>query len=254
MALLVAVLVTPPARGVMTFDTGAGKVHKLSVTQDVTLERGSQNFNSLEYLIVSKHPEYPNKRSLVQFEDLPSSCPSSNVISAKMYLYFQYSHKASLMSVKSVPLFSRYLRVYLVKKAWNESQTTSTMRLRGVPWSSPWLALDGRDAEATPQQGTVTIFPHRPKGFVEFDVTYAVKDWSNGVANNGLVIRATNELDPGRDTRFASNANMDSSTHAFVLVRCGDGTNKQLQKLPPLLVASVLMKLIFFCVTFFSQD
>ena len=73
MALLMVLLVTPPVRGVMTFDTGAGKVHKLSVTQDVTLERGSQNFNSLEYLIVSKHPEYPNKRSLVQFEDLPSS-------------------------------------------------------------------------------------------------------------------------------------------------------------------------------------
>ena len=84
MALLMALLVTPPVRGVMTFDTGAGKVHKLSVTQDVTLERGSQNFNSLEYLIVSKHPEYPNKRSLVQFEDLPSSCPSSNVTSAKI--------------------------------------------------------------------------------------------------------------------------------------------------------------------------
>ena len=135
------------------------------MTQDVTLERGSQNFNSLEYLIVSKHPEYANKRSLVQFEDLPSSCPTSNVILAKMYLYFQYSHKASFMSIKSVPLFSRYLRVYLVKKPWDESQTTSTMRLRGIPWSSPWLALDGTDAEATPQQGTVTIFPHRPKGW-----------------------------------------------------------------------------------------
>ena len=224
MALLMAVLylVPPPACGVRTFDTGAGKVHKLSVTQDVTLERGSQNFNSLEYLIVSKHPEYPNKRSLVQFEDLPSSCPSSNVTSAKMYLYFQYSLKASFMSIKSVPLFSRYLRVYLVKKPWDESQTTSTMRLRGIPWSSPWLALDGTDAEATPQQGTVTIFPHRPKGFVEFDVTNAVKAWSSGVPNNGLVIRATNELDAGRDTRFASNANSDTSKHAFVLVHCSD--------------------------------
>ena len=91
MALLMVLLVTPPVRGVMTFDTGAGTVHKLSLTQDVTLERGSQNVNRLEYLIVSKHPEYPNKRSLVQFEDLPSSCPSSSVISAKMYLYFQVS-------------------------------------------------------------------------------------------------------------------------------------------------------------------
>ena len=222
MALLMAVLVTPPACGVMTFDTGAGKVHKLSLTQDVTLESGSQNFNSLEYLIVSKHPAYPNKRSLVQFEDLPSSCPSSNVISAKMYLHYEYSHKASGSSIESVPFISRNLQVHLVKKPWVESQTTSTLRLHGVPWSSQWLALDGTDAEATPQQGTVTIFPVRPKGFVEFDVTNAVKDWSSGVPNNGLVIRATNELDAGRDTRFASNANSDTSKHAFVLVHCSD--------------------------------
>ena len=219
MALLMAVLVPVPVRGVMTFDTGAGKVHKLSVTQDVTLERGSRNFNSLKYLIVSKHPGYPNKRSLVQFENLPSSCPSSNVISAKMYLYYEYSHKASFMSIRSVPFILRYLRVHLVKKPWVESQATSTMCRRGVSWFSPWLALDGRDAEATPQQGIVTIFPYRPQGFVEFDVTNAVKAWSRGVPNNGLVIRATNEFSPGRDTRFASNANT-ASKHAFVLVRC----------------------------------
>ena len=206
----------------MTFDTGAGKVYKLSVTQAVWLESGSVNYNSYEYLIVSRHPGYPNKRSLVQFEDLPTSCPSSNVISAKMYLYYEYSHKASFDTAKSVPFIPRHLQVHLVKKPWVESQTTSTMHLPGSPWSSRWLALDGTDAEATPQQGTVTIFPHRPKGFVEFDVTNAVKDWSSGVPNNGLVIRATNELDAGRDTRFASNANSDTSKHAFVLVHCSD--------------------------------
>ena len=211
MALVMAVLITPPVRGVKIFDTGAGKVYKLNLTQDVTLERGSQNFNSLEYLIVSKIPMYPNKRSLVQFEDLPSSCPFKNVASAKMYLYYIYSHKPSFMSAKSVPFIPRYLQVHLVKKPWKESQTTSTMRLRGIPWSSPWLALDGTDAEATPQQGTVTMFPYRPSGFVEFDVTDAVTNWSRGVPNNGLLIRATNELVLGRSNRFASNGNSDSS-------------------------------------------
>ena len=217
-----AVLVTPPVRGVKIFDTGADKVYKLNLTQDVTLDRGSQNFNSLEYLIVSKIPMYPNKRSLVQFEDLPSSCPSKNVTSAKMYLYYIYSHKPSFMSAKSVPFIPRYLQVHLVKKPWNESQTTSTMRLRGIPWSSPWLALDDTDAEVTPQQGTVTIFPYRPSGFVEFDVTDAVTNWSSGVPNNGLVIRATNELVLGRSNLFASNGNSDASKHAYVLVHCSD--------------------------------
>ena len=223
MALLMVVLAAAPVRGVNTFDTGAGTVYKLSVTQDVWLESGNRNYNNYEYIIVSKIPEYPNKRSLVQFENLPSSCPSKNVTSAKMYLYYIYSHKPSFMSAKRVPFIPRYLQVHLVKKPWKESQTTSTMRLRGIPWSSPWLALDGTDAEATPQQGTVTMFPYRPSGqFVEFDVTDAVTDWSRGVPNNGLLIRATNELVLGRSNRFASNGNSDSSKHAFVIVHCSD--------------------------------
>ena len=222
MALLMVVLAAAPVRGVNTFDTGAGTVYKLSVTQDVWLESGNRNYNNYEYLIVSKIPRYPNKRTLVQFEDLPSSCPSKNVTSAKMYLYYIYSHKPSFMSAKSVPFIPRYLQVHLVKKPWNESQTTSTMRLRGIPWSSPWLALDGTDAEATPQQGTVTIFPYRPSGFVEFDVTDAVTNWSRGVPNDGLLIRATNELVLGRSNRFASNGNSDTSKHAYVLVHCSD--------------------------------
>ena len=233
MALLMVVLAAAPVRGVNTFDTGAGTVYKLSVTQDVWLESGNRNYNNYEYLIVSKIPEYPNKRSLVQFEDLPSSCPSKNVTSAKMYLYYIYSHKPSFMSAKSVPFIPRYLQVHLVKKPWDESQATSTMRLRGIPWSSPWLALDGTDAEATPQQGTVTMFPYRPSGFVEFDVTDAVTDWSRGVPNNGLLIRATNELVLGRSNRFASNGNSDTSKHAFVMVHCSDDVGLYTQPTPP---------------------
>ena len=120
MALLVAVLVTPPARGVMTFDTGAGKVHKLSVTQDVTLERGSQNFNSLEYLIVSKHPEYPNKRSLVQFEDLPSSCPSSNEFQPKCTCTFNTRTK----QVSCLSTVSLYFRV-ICECTWLKNHGTN---------------------------------------------------------------------------------------------------------------------------------
>lgn len=220
LTVLLVTLLAPAVHGVKTYDTGSGIVYKLGMKQDVTLERGSSNFNYLEYLIVSKHPGYPNKRSLVQFEDLPSTCPTPQIESAKMYLYYEYAHKASFSSISRVPFIPRYLEVYLVRKPWNEAQTTSTMRLIGTPWSSPWLGLDGTDAEATPQQGTVIIFPSRPKGFIEFDVTNAVRSWSDGVANNGLVIRATNELDPGRDIRFASHAMSDSSKHAFVLVRC----------------------------------
>lgn len=218
--MMLVALLAPVANGVETYDTGKGAVYRLDVTQDVTLETGSRNFNYLPYLIVSKHPGFPNKRSLVQFEDLPKSCPTPLISAAKMYLYYEYAHKASRSTIEEVPFIPRFLEVHLVKKTWDEALTTSIKRLGGTSWSSPYLALDGTDAAATPQPGKVTIFPIRPKGFVEFDVTDAVKSWRNGVSNNGLLIRATNELDDGRDIRFVSNASPDSSKHAFILVRC----------------------------------
>ena len=219
-SILLVALLAPAAHGVTTYDTGAGLVYRLGVTQDVTLESGSTNYNYLQYLIVSKHPGFPNKRSLVQFEDLPSACPVSLIQSAKMYLYYEYAHKASKQSINNVPFIPRYLEVHLVKKAWSEAQATSTKRLSGTSWATSYLGLDGTDAEAAPQPGKVTLFPHRPKGFMEFDVTDAVKSWRSEVSNNGLVIRATNELSAGRDIRFASNAMPDSSKHAYILVRC----------------------------------
>ena len=80
--------------------------------------------------------------------------------------------------------------------------------------------MDDTDAEAAPKRGKDTMLPNRPPGFVEFDIIDAVKSWRNVVPNHGLVIRATNELDRGRDIRFYSNGYDDSSKHAFVSVRC----------------------------------
>jgi len=55
---------------------------------------------------------------------------------------------------------------------------------------------------------------------VEFDVTSAIRKWRSGVPNYGLVIRAFNELQPGRDIRFYSNKFSQSSKHASVRVLC----------------------------------
>ncbi|KAJ7371783.1 hypothetical protein OS493_023121 [Desmophyllum pertusum] len=220
-AILIMALFAPVTQGVTTYNTGAGTLYTLKVVQDVTLEH-SRNMNYLAYLLVSKHPQYPNKRSLVQFENLPSACPSSKVKSAKMYLYYVYAHKASWHSITTTPFIPRYMEVRLVKKAWKETQATRYKRYSYAYWSSPWLDLDGRDSEAVPQECTpVTIYPLRPSGFVEFDITYAVRSWRSGVPNYGLVIRATNELESGRGIRFASNAYRSSSRHAFARVLCG---------------------------------
>ena len=95
-----------------TWKTGRGTVYMLRVTQDVSLERATRNYNWLPYLMVSKHPDFPNKRSLVQFENVPKSCSSSKIISAKMYLYYVYAHKASWHSIQKTPFVARYLQVW----------------------------------------------------------------------------------------------------------------------------------------------
>lgn len=219
--ILLMALLAPVTHGVTTYNTGAGILYTLKVVKDVSLERSTSNYNYLIYLLVSKHPDYPNKRSLVQFENLPTACPASNIKSAKMYLYYSYAHKASWHSIYKTPFIPRYMQAHLVKKYWVESQATSTKRYSRSYWSAQWLALDGRDAEAEPQDwNPVTIYPLRPPGFVEFDVTSAVRSWRSGVPNYGLVIRAINELQAGRGIRFFSNAYKDSSKHAFVRVLC----------------------------------
>lgn len=218
--LFMVALLAHVTQGVTRYDTGSGLVYKLSVVQDVTLERPNRNFNSLPFLLVSRHPDYPNKRSLVKFENLPLSCPAHKIVSAKMYLYYVYAHKASWHPITKTPFIPRYIQVHLVKKSWNEYQATSSKRSSYAYWSKQYLGLDNTDAERTPQGQSVVIFPYRPRGFVEFDITRAIRKWRYGVPNNGLLIRATNELQSGRGIRFASNADRDRSRHAYVLVLC----------------------------------
>jgi len=221
--LLLVALLVPVAQGVGTYDTGAGIQYTLNAVEDVTLESSSTNYNYLEYLIVSKLPGFPNKRSLVKFENLSNACPSSKIKSAKMYLYYMYAHKASWYSITYCPFIPRCMQVHLVKKSWRETQATSSRRYNGANWSSPWLGLDGTDAEAVPQEcNPVAMFPSRPRGFVEFDITSAVRSWRSGAPNHGVVIRAVNELEAGRSIRFASKAYQDSSKHPFARVLCAE--------------------------------
>ena len=95
-----------------TQKTGRGTVYMLRVTQDVSLERATRNYNWLPYLMVSKLTDFPNKRSLVQFENVPKSCSSSKIISAKMYLYYVSAHKASWHSIQKTPFVARYMQVW----------------------------------------------------------------------------------------------------------------------------------------------
>ena len=55
---------------------------------------------------------------------------------------------------------------------------------------------------------------------MEFDITEAMRNWQNGDPNYGVLLRATNENALGRDIRFYSNAETDTSRHAYVNVLC----------------------------------
>jgi hypothetical protein len=125
------------------------------------------------------------------------------------------------MTVAQVPFISRPLQVHQVKKAWLESQVTTTNRLTGQRWSQPYLALDGTDADPNGLLcEPVTIHTYRPAGFVEFDITEAVRNWKSGDPNYGVLLLATNEDALGRDTRFVSKTDSNTSKHAYVNVLC----------------------------------
>ena len=197
--------------------------YKLKVVEDVTLEKGSTNFNYLEYLITSFHPGFPKKRSLLRFENVPSGCKSINY--ARMYLYYVYSHKASYQSDAQAPFITRTIQAHRVLKPWKESEATSTKRDSYNYWQTQWLGLNNIDATSS-YTGQVTIRRDTPRGFVSIDVTSAAKAWKSGSSNYGVVIWATNEDQPGRDTRFASNARRDSSQHAYISLNCDNTITK----------------------------
>ncbi len=218
-ALILSILVVVVVANSMaytTYDTGQGLLYRLSVEQDVLLS-GTSNYNHLEFLIVGQHPQYPNKRSLIQFESLPAEC--AQIKWAKMYLYFVYAHKASFHTVQQTPYISRPIQVHQVNVSWDETQANAQYRLFGVRWSKPYLALDGTDADRD-YLDTVTLYAARKRGYMEFDITAAVQNWQSGDPNHGLLIWATNELEEGRDIRFASKESSDSTTHAAVHVFC----------------------------------
>ena len=191
--------------------------HYLKVVEDVTVERGTTNFNYLLYLIAGLHPGYPMKRSLLRFQDVPNGCRS--VSRATMYIYYVYSHKASFCSDSQAPFITRTIRANRVLKSWKEIQATSTKRDSYNYWHTPWLGLNNIDATSY-STGKTTIYPSSPRGFVQIDITSAARAWKYGSPNYGVVILATNENIAGRDTRFASNADSDSSRHAYIHLIC----------------------------------
>ena len=221
-----------------TYDYGDGIIHKLNIVQDVTVV-SSTNYDYLEYLLVARHTYYPLKRSLVQFESLRSTCPPNKIQYAKMYLYFAYAHKASFNTVKETPYLKHTFQVYRVLKPWKEQEATSKYRQSGLKWNSALLNI-GKDTESEPQCeylndaskcSPTTLYPPRPSGFMEFDVTKAMRSWSKGASNYGLLVKVVNEAANGRDIRFYSKSHSNSRQHPFIFVTCNNETIQEVRHL-----------------------
>jgi len=68
--------------------------------------------------------------------------------------------------------------------------TTSTKRDSYNYWHTPYLGLNNIDTRSS-STGCTTIYDSQPSGFVEIDVTAAVKAWKHDSPNYGVAIWAT---------------------------------------------------------------
>ena len=92
----------------------------------------------------------------------------SKILSATLALYKQY--------------YSDTIRLNALLKPWVESQATWTVRQTGVPWTVGGAAGAGTDY-STATDALVT--PSSNPGWVTFNVTPRVSQWSSGSANYG---------------------------------------------------------------------
>ena len=232
---LVAVLVGLADAQLNVVNFGNGIVYRRYASADTWLESSNSNYGNLDFLIVSKHTGYLKKRSLIKFGNIENDVPSTcNITYAKMYLNYWYAHKASFYSVQQVPFLSRRLQVHQINKDWSETQATQENRFSGMPWSAPYLAINGTDASAHVQD-CVPLYTGRPPGYIEFDVTDAVKNWLGGDPNYGLLLWDVTENVDGRDIRFYSRENTDIKKKPWLTVLCATdcSTSSCRQRYPP---------------------
>ena len=122
----------------------------------------------------------------------------------------------------NVPNIPRTFQVHQIKKEWSETSATSSYRTEGVEWSSPYLALDGSDADAITVSTVNSRESKAQPGYIEFDITQAVQNWvSNDQPNYGVMIYATNEHERGLDVRFYSRES-ESGRQPMLVVSCSN--------------------------------
>ena len=181
-------------------DKDGNTLCRLEATGDVWLESSARK-NFYDFLIVGKHAGYPLKRSLLAFEDIPSTC--YKIKHATMHVHYWYGHKPSFYSESSAPWVPRPIEARQVLKSWSETQATRDVRLTSTPWDSQYLNLNNVDARSNADD-TQTITNNTLSSYISWDITTTATNWLNGQPNYGIVLSAANEDVLGRDIRFYS--------------------------------------------------
>lgn len=166
---------------------------QLEVVKDATMQTG-YNLASFQYLLVGNHRDWPKKRFVIQFEDLPRHC--TNVERAVMYLKYAYAHKASWMSDNEVPYITRELNTHRILRPWDEQTVFSTYMEAGIDYIP-----EPMEKVALPYEGNEGQLAN---GYVPFSVIQAVKKWAGGATNCGILVMDLKEDVLGRDRRFWS--------------------------------------------------
>ena len=182
---------------------------KLKAVKDTTLESGA-HLGSFQYLLVGKHADYPKKRFVVQFEDIPNDC--SKVVEAVMYLKYAYAHKPS---GTKAPLITRNLCVHQILRDWDEEAIGSTTYMNeSTDYNSQCVDI----ITMTPD----SIEGQLANGFIPFDITEPAKNWLKGDANYGILVRDMNEDVLGRDRHFHSRESPTKDWRPYIGITCSD--------------------------------
>ena len=136
------------------------------------------------------------------------------IASAILRVYFYAATKPSFVTE---PGIDRVVEVHRVLIPWDEDEATKTVAQAGESWGTPWLGLDDTDAQSAPL--TSTLWEIDDYGWKSFDVTSAAAAWyATPNQNHGLLLRATNEDDTGRDMRFYSREHGDAGLRPQLVV------------------------------------
>ena len=106
------------------------------------------------------------------------------------------------------------IQAHRVLKYWRETEASSLARNSVASWRQAYLGLDNTDADPN-LTGQIIINSTTPYGFVEIDVTSAVRFWKAGILNYGLMIWATYEDIDGYEYCFYSRSYKNIRVHTY---------------------------------------